>query len=131
MWDDHGTRRRPPIAPLSHQLEDKERNVSSLFGAPNICGKPMASRAESVNAMRYLCGELTASTQSSDAPLLSHVFGEGPLVLSDIPLSCCQSSSGAAGETTGGVVAGIDEAGRGKSENRFNSIFIQQIDSCP
>jgi hypothetical protein len=79
-------------------------------------GQPLESRIHAVSAVRLLCGEAGIDSPTNDAapdndiessslPLLAHVYGEGPLLLSDIPQSCRSNSNG--------VVLGIDEAGRG------------------
>lgn len=91
-------------------------------------GEPLKDREETVRAMNALTGScsgnnikaeeedhadgttIMSSTPPGDAgvrPPLSNVFGhDQPLVLSDIPESC-RSTEG------GGIVLGIDEAGRG------------------
>jgi len=79
-------------------------------------GKPMKDRAETLRAMDALTGDLK-NDDDEDAsssppfctprPPLSNVYGyDEPLVLSDIPESCRSDQSG-------GIVLGIDEAGRG------------------
>jgi hypothetical protein len=79
-------------------------------------GQSLESRKDAVSAVRLLCGEAGIDSTTNDVaskdtelpaslPLLTNVYGEGPLLLSDIPQSCRTNSNG--------VVLGIDEAGRG------------------
>ena len=75
-------------------------------------GSPMEDRSQAVAAMRELCGIRNTDGNTppeTNKPPLSNVYGNGPLVLSDIPESCRNQQ--------GGVVLGIDEAGRGTCVN--------------
>lgn len=71
----------------------------------------MYDRSQSVAVMHALCGVNHSNGNPHPPPTavirppLSNVYGEGPLVLSDIPGSCKNLD--------GGVVLGVDEAGRG------------------
>lgn len=92
--------------PTINAAEDQE-SMNLLY---RQSGSPMEDRSQTVVAMRELCGR--RSNDDGDTPLesdkqppLSNVYGNGPLVLSDIPESCKNQE--------GGVVLGIDEAGRG------------------
>jgi ribonuclease H len=67
----------------------------------NQCGKPMKDRATTNEVIKALC--------STPRPSIANVFGNGPLLLSDIPESCCTISS----SPNHDIVLGIDEAGRG------------------
>lgn len=61
------------------------------------CGIPMKDRDATKAAVEALC--------TDPRPAIANVYGNGPLLLSDIPASCSSS--------TAEVVLGIDEAGRG------------------
>ncbi len=61
--------------------------------ACHLCGKPRSDRSGTLAAIQ--------SIQKDPRPARSNVFGQGPLLISDIP------------QTNGPVVVGIDEAGRG------------------
>jgi ribonuclease H2 subunit A len=61
------------------------------------CGKPTASKADT----KFVIESLYSSERSPQ----SNVFGNGPLLLSDIPKSAHEDE----------VIVGIDEAGRGSS----------------
>jgi ribonuclease H len=65
----------------------------------NRCGKPMKDRTATNEAVKALC--------TIPRPRISNVFGNGPLLLSDIPKSCTSPSP------NHDIVLGIDEAGRG------------------
>jgi len=64
--------------------------------------KPCKDRAETVKV-------LNAMTSTSLRPATSNVFGEGPMLVSDIPQSCRNTEK----DAPGGIILGIDEAGRG------------------
>lgn len=70
----------------------------------NKCGSPMKDRGQTEGAMRALCGQ-TSVADYVDRPPHSNVYGDEPLVLSDIPETCRNSDNG--------IILGIDEAGRG------------------
>ena len=63
------------------------------------CGIPLSNRDDTQKVMELLC--------HSERPMKANVFGNGPLVMSDIPQSARSQNS------KGGVILGIDEAGRG------------------
>jgi ribonuclease HII len=84
--------------------------LSSIFSSNR--GKPLASREQSVKAMRTLMGQAAKENDIDDTsrkdgtcsrPPISNVHGCGPLLLSDLPQSARRP----------GVCVGIDEAGRG------------------
>ena len=70
-------------------------------------GSPLDDRSQTIDVMHALCGSNSDDTllASDTRPSLANVYGSGPLVLSDIPQSCSNIE--------GGIVLGIDEAGRG------------------
>ena len=63
----------------------------------------MKDREETIAVLKTLCGEPQKDVTHLPSFDESSVYGEGPLLLSNIPDSCRR----------GGVVLGIDEAGRG------------------
>jgi ribonuclease H len=69
----------------------------------NKCGKPMSDRDATKRAVEALC------VKTRPAP--ASVFGNGPLLLSDIPESAIRNASNSTFDPV--VVLGIDEAGRG------------------
>lgn len=84
----------------------------------HLAGKSCKNREEAVHAINALTGNhhdadpADTSGVSSDPPRppLSNVYGQdAPLLLSDIPESCRSTSTNCGG----GIVLGIDEAGRG------------------
>jgi ribonuclease H2 subunit A len=72
-------------------------------------GKPCKDRAETVTCVALLQGTLRSQVEGEDdddkfqRPPLTNVYGQGPLLLSDIPETAKK----------GGLMVGIDEAGRG------------------
>lgn len=60
------------------------------------CGKPRADRTGTKAAVQHMLED--------PRPIRSNVYGQGPLLLSDVPVPA---------RTNGPVVLGIDEAGRG------------------
>ena len=58
------------------------------------CGKPMPSKEETKS--------IVAALESDERPARSNVEGNGPLLLSNIPVSCGREDE---------VLVGIDEAG--------------------
>lgn len=71
------------------------------------CGKPQTSRDDTKSVLRSLL--------SDGRPPLYNVYGNGPILLSDIPRSCVNQETKERNETmtTIDIVLGIDEAGRG------------------
>jgi ribonuclease H len=69
-------------------------------------GSPLDSREDTLSAFQFLTS-YSDDSENPPRPAAVNVFGEGPLVLSEIPESCRKQGDG------GGVVLGIDEAGRG------------------
>jgi len=61
---------------------------------------PCKDRKETIQALKSLVADSTSCR-------LSNVYGEGPMLVSDIPANCIKN------ESKGGVILGIDEAGRG------------------
>lgn len=77
------------------------------------CGQPHSNRTETKQSVDAL-------VTGQNRPPLANVFGHGPLLVSDVPPSSLKSSSPSKSTTktsgggdSGGVVLGIDEAGRG------------------
>mmetsp|Transcript_25773 Transcript_25773/g.70995 ORF Transcript_25773/g.70995 Transcript_25773/m.70995 type:complete len:358 (+) Transcript_25773:39-1112(+) len=83
-------------------MDDKEKANSNndMIGEDAFRGNPLSSREETRRVMDRL---LTNDTTTNDS-----VFGQGPFVLSDIPVDTLRSNQG-----DNGVILGIDEAGRG------------------
>ena len=66
----------------------------------SLCGQPRDNRASTQEAIRHILEDVR--------PLRTNVFGNGPLLVSDIPVSAKQQ-----GQQQTPIVLGIDEAGRG------------------
>jgi ribonuclease H len=69
----------------------------------SLCGKPRDSRTSTQEAIRHILEDLR--------PVRSNVFGNGPLLVSDIPVSAKQQQQPE--QPPPPIVLGIDEAGRG------------------
>ena len=73
-------------------------------------GSPLRDRSETVKVINALIATVSKNTLESDRPRhiqrpsLSNVYGNGPMLVSDVPAVCKGKE---------GVVVGIDEAGRG------------------
>ena len=65
--------------------------------------QPLASRSDTIHAMRALMGTASEESNVLSRPSLTNVYGNGPLLLSDLHESHRED----------GVIVGIDEAGRG------------------
>jgi len=86
----------------------------------NQLGKPLKDRETTVRVMEALTrgvlsdgavDDPTTTTTTPPRPPLSNVYGhDQPLILSDIPESCYSNTNNGG---SGGIVLGVDEAGRG------------------
>jgi ribonuclease H2 subunit A len=84
------------ISSLFTQKEEDKQQLNVLLESTVTSNKPRANRNETVRI-------IDALTRDSLRPSPSNLFGNGPMLVSDIPESAFQE----------GVNMGIDEAGRG------------------
>jgi ribonuclease H len=94
----------PHFFPPNFQIDTRQFAMSTQSSADNdmdllyrSSGSPLPDRSTTQRVVA------TLHSDQSIRPPVSNVFGDGPLLLSDVPASCLQD----------GVVVGIDEAGRG------------------